>query len=766
MSGSRRTRWLVRRAAAMGPAELGLRLSRGLRDRMRRRSSPVPQEELLSLRQALGGRDVADARGMLRERLRPWNARGHPADVRETLAGLGVPVEETTREADRILEGSLPAFGHTRLDVGPEPDWHRDPASGLEWPRDVWWSRVDFRFDPDVDDPRYVWEVNRHLHLAALARAYTLTADERYAAAVWRQMSDWVRRNPPHFGINWSSALEVAIRLISWTLSLGLVGPDGASDDDVEGVLTSCSLQARHVSDNLTVYGSSRNNHLIGEAAGLLAAGVALPFLEGASTWTAKAREVLEREIPAQIADDGISLEQTFHYQVFVIEFALVAIACARAMGSEMSARFTERVGAAATALTVLADGAAAPPSVGDEDGGRAYLLDDRPERQSRAAAAAVLLAAGRKLPEDVDPADLASSVWVLGSEPVRGALEGRRAAGGGPSRAYPDGGYFVLGDGRAHGVVDCGPLGLGSIAAHGHADCLSLEVARDGDWLVVDPGTYCYHRERRWRDHFRSTRAHNTVTVDGRDQSEMLGPFLWGARAGARAVFWSAERLPAIFCGSHDGYRSSLGTLHRRTVLLLRSGVWVVVDTVEGDGDHEVCATFQLAPGLELEGSGEGLSRRFAASDGRRLAFVFSGPEGTDTEVTAGLEDPPTGWVSEGFGHRTPATALVARTEGTLPVTLATVVLAGVDADVAASAAPEGTGAMIEIRSGADVERVLAGTYRGGATVFQGLAGYAGPFGADRDVLGADVVKWGEDGRAVDFEPVRNELRPGTGLQ
>jgi hypothetical protein len=49
---------------------------------------------------------------------------------------------------------------------------------------------------------------------------------------------------------------------------------------------------------------------------------------------------------------------------------------------------------------------------------------------------------------------------------------------------------------------------------------------------VIVDPGTYCYHREPRWRNHFRSTAAHNTVVLDGADQSEMLGPFMWGRRA------------------------------------------------------------------------------------------------------------------------------------------------------------------------------------------------------------------------------------------
>ncbi len=761
MNGSRRIRWLLRRASAMGPAEIGLRASRGMRDRLRRRSEPAPQEELLTFAGAVAPGVGVDAVGLLTAASRRLLGGTERTTTLRTLARLGVPAEETVQTADRVLDGALPAFGHTTIPVADPPSWHADPSSGLEWPADVWWSDVDFRFHADVGDPRYVWEVNRHLHLGVLARAHLLTREQRYAQAAWRHMTDWVRRNPPHFGINWASPLEVAIRLISWTSALSLIGAEGAERGDVESVLTSCALQARHVSDNLTVYGSSRNNHLIGEAAGLLAAGVAFPFLDGADAWALAGRRVLSREIPAQLSADGISLEQTFHYQVFVIEFALVALACARAADLPFDDRFTERVGKAAAALDALADGAAAPPNVGDEDGGRACLLDDRTGRQARAASAAACLATRGRLPEMLDPADLAASVWLLGGDEVAAALEAPRLDSGAPTRAFPDGGYFVLGDGRAHSVVDCGPLGLGSIAAHGHADCLALEVARDGEWLVVDPGTCCYHRERRWRDHFRSTGAHNTVSVDGLDQSEMLGPFLWGARASANASFHAANDRFAVFAGSHDGYRKRLGAVHERTVLFVRPGLWLVLDVVRGAGVRLLSSSWQLAPGLEPAPGQDGPWRDFEAGDGRRLRVGCFGPDGTRVETLAGREDPIAGWVSEGFGQRAPAAVVRAHFRGELTAGLLSVISVGDDVRVDVDLVPDGTGAGIRMTSGARTARALMGTYRNGDTTFRGLVGLSPgePGDVGTATLGAGVREWRKDGRAVDFEPVPNEL-------
>jgi hypothetical protein len=724
----------------------------------------VGQAELLTFERATGGRSVAEAPTILAEEGRKLAAgRNRPA-VLGVLSDLGVSAAETVSEADAVLDGSCRAFGSARLEMGAPPRWHTDPVSGLEWPRDVWWSDVDFRFDPRIDDPRYVWEINRHLHLGTLARAFVLTGDERYARGVWFHMVDWVRRNPPHFGINWASPLEAGIRLISWTLAMGMVGPRGANPEEAAEVLTSCSLQARHVSDNLTFYGSSRNNHLIGEAAGLLAAGTALPFLDGADAWTERALRVLEREVPAQIAPDGISLEQTFHYQAFVIEFALVTLACARALGVSASTDFLARVASAADALDVLADGATAPPDVGDADGGRAYVLDDRSERQVRSAAAAASVAVRGALPARTDPADLASAVWLFGPQAVERAMDAPREEPPATSKAFRTGGYFVLGDGSAHGVVDCGPLGLRPIAAHGHADCLALEVARDGDWLLVDPGTYCYHRERSWRDHFRSTRAHNTLTIDGADQSEILGPFLWGARAEARATCWAETGRLTVFSGRHDGYVRRFGVTHSRTVALVEPGIWIIFDSVSGQGEHTAEVTWQLAGGLAPVAGPNGPWRAFDGPDGRHIELGVWGSRDTTLEVASGALDPPAGWISGGFGRRTPAPAVTATMGTGLPASVVTVVASGVavDADVEVT----DTGARVELSSGAETVRLLFGAYRQNGTDFSGTAALEGPAGAGRHAFGADVARWYESGRAVDFEPVPNALSSGAGIQ
>ena len=104
--------------------------------------------------------------------------------------------------------------------------------------------------------------------------------------------------------------------------------------------------------------------------------------------------------------------------------------------------------------------------------------------------------------------------------------------------------------------VADAAPLGFLSIAAHGHADALSFVLSLGGVPVLVDPGTYCYHSDPTWREYFRGTAAHNTVRVDGLNQSEAVGPFMWSRKALSTLETFDVAGHPQRFVASHDGYR------------------------------------------------------------------------------------------------------------------------------------------------------------------------------------------------------------------
>src|SRR5690606_21836815 len=171
-----------------------------------------------------------------------------------------------------------------------------------------------------------------------------------------------------------------------------------------------------------------------------------------------------------------------------------------------------------------------------------------------------------------------------------------RRAPREEAARVFPHGGYYVLGRDfggaeEVQAVFDAGPLGFLSIAAHGHADCLSMTLSVAGRAQLVDPGTYVYHAEPEWRDYFRGTAAHNTVRVDGVDQSRIGGQFLWLEKAEAKVDRFESTAHHDEIVASHDGYERLPDPVRheRRVRYCKRTDVFEVVDRLVCAREHVV---------------------------------------------------------------------------------------------------------------------------------------------------------------------------------
>jgi hypothetical protein len=206
----------------------------------------------------------------------------------------------------------------------------------------------------------------------------------------------------------------------------------------------------------------------------------------------------------------------------------------------------------------------------------------------------------------------------------------------------------------------DGGPHGFLSIAAHAHADALSVEVRHDGVDVLADPGTFCYHGQPEWRRYFRSTLGHNTLELDGGDQSVSGGPFLWTRHARSRVLVADASGASAggtsRWCAEHDGYQDSV---HRRLVeLAAGSRELTVFDEVRGP-HRDVRLAFHLGPAVtaELEGN---RARLTWSGDGEERSAELDLPARLNWRAHRGESEPPLGWYSAGFGRKEPATTLV----------------------------------------------------------------------------------------------------------
>jgi uncharacterized heparinase superfamily protein len=250
------------------------------------------------------------------------------------------------------------------------------------------------------------------------------------------------------------------------------------------------------------------------------------------------------------------------------------------------------------------------------------------------------------------------------------GRLLGHRVDGGARPATRPshfaDAGLTLLRSGPRDEIwcrADGGPHGFLSIAAHAHADALSLEVRHRGVDVLADPGTYCYQGAPEWRSYFRSTIAHNTVEVDGRDQSDSGGPFLWVRHAGSEieeAAVWLEK--PQRWSASHDGYLGlPVPARHRRTVELdAESASLEITDNFESATSHALRIAFHLGPTIDAVLSGARAELYWEDTDGDPVQATLELPDTFEWSSYRGSTEPILGWYSPGFGRKVPATTLI----------------------------------------------------------------------------------------------------------
>jgi hypothetical protein len=535
---------------------------------------------------------------------------------------------------------------------------------------------VPYRNEDAVGDIKQIWELSRHQYLTVLAAAYAITGNERYAERVAEHLRSWWAANPPLRGVHWISGIELGIRLLSWVwirrLLDGWPGAAGLFEDNPVAV-----NQIWHHQRWLAAFpsrGSSANNHVIAEAAGQFAAACAFGWFPSSERWRADALRSLERHLRGNTFGSGLNRELATEYHGLVLELGLAAVAEADAAGVPVPASIRLVLLRMTDALAAIVDGRLRPPRQGDADDGHGLVVDGAGTDRW-----ASLLATG-----DAVFGRLAWWPAVTGTDvrtPLLAALI-RPYAKHGAEPAVPrptsrpahfaDAGMTILRGPGGAGEIWCrcdgGPHGFLSIAAHAHADALSVEVRHDGVDVLADPGTFCYHGQPEWRQYFRSTLGHNTLQLDGSDQSVSGGPFLWTRHARSRVLAadpsGASEGGTARWSAEHDGYQRSV---HRRRVeLTAESQELRMVDEVRGDRGA-VRLAFHLGPAVTADLAGDRALLTWT-QDGEDRRAVLDLPGQLSWRAHRGETDPPLGWYSAGFGRKEPATTLVGTgfTDGT----------------------------------------------------------------------------------------------------
>jgi uncharacterized heparinase superfamily protein len=374
-----------------------------------------------------------------------------------------------------------------------------------------------------------------------LAHAAELTGDPAYRAAWERLSASHARQVAPD-----ADAAEVtARRILNWIYAAQRFGAHGH-------LAESLAAQVEHVRRNL----APERNHRTLELYALFVAGLALP---GREALAAEALELLAENLARDFRPDGVHREASTHYHAIALRSFVGARENARLNGLALPEGYDDRLARALRFLVHATRPDGTIPALSDADTG-----DYR-----------ALLELAADLIDDDDP----------------------------PGASFPDGGYHVQRSGWDHTaaflIFDCGPLGDGG---HGHYDLLSFEAHAGGRALVLDPGRGSYSEAppnlRRW---FRSTAAHSTVTVDGRDQTPYTRGRPSGPVARGALLHWDEKTLVA------EARSPVYDAVHTRSITF-EGDRWVIADVLRAERGHLYDLRFHLPPGgradIRIEGA------------------------------------------------------------------------------------------------------------------------------------------------------------------
>jgi hypothetical protein len=594
-----------------------------------------------------------------------------PLPARQELLEIVSP-EALFQEAGEICSGLVRLFGSRPIPLtleGESPHCH--------------WSKIP----PSSQDVKPSWEAGRFGWAVVLARAYYLSRDEKFARTFWQYTLAFLKANPANCGSHWSSAQEVALRLIALVFSAQIFAHSPhSSQENMQRLAQSIAEHAARIPPTLVYARAQHNNHLVSEAAGLYTAAAALPFHPQAPRWKRLGERWLNRALQAQITPDGAYIQHSTNYHRLMLQLALwVSAVQRRAFPGEPLAPLTlSRLKAASRWLWQLLDPTSGQvPNLGPNDGALILPLSSCPFKDFRPVLSA---AAKTFIPEVSFP----PGIWD--EMPVWYGLKSARPVSK-PAQS-PDGETTLQHTNTLHGEHSWAYLRSAQFSSRpGHADQLHLDLWWRGLNIAQDAGTYLYTAPHPWDNALTHTAVHNTLMIDGQEQMRRAGRFLYLDWAYAeppvveRSVDAAWQRLTA----QHDGYRH-LGITHQRMVTLSAADTWEIIDLLTGPNDgkihtarlHWLLPDWEFQPAEHNEALGFRLRLRsphgwITLSVSWPNSPALPGPQAFQWglaragQLVAGSGDvhPTWGWSSPTYAEKIPALAFYAIVNAALPIQL-----------------------------------------------------------------------------------------------
>ena len=522
------------------------------------------------------------------------------SDIKSLIKRFPQRVERLRYQADRVIGHQFDLLGSgcfIPIDedrpekYGYNPiNWFLDPVRNLEFPTDVHYKDWDlYAMRPDNADIKYPWELARCQHLPLLGQAFLVFKQAQYADEIFLQIEDFVEANPVAIGINWTCTMDVAIRALNWGVALNMIETSGLKYDEarLRNNYRHLFEHGHFIRENLEDHYEVTSNHYLSNIVGLFYLAVVFRNTDSGVRWYSFSRDVLEKEILVQVLEDGADFESSIPYHRLVTELFLGAARLAEWVQDPFDYDFLSILRRMINYHYSVLRPDGKMPIVGDCDDGRLHILANYGEWD----------------PQDglhlLGPAGFmfSESNWISSSGSIGqweaawwGYPQSANLPDGGLESVvalFPDAGVSVAKNLNGNYLLVVNSVvGTNGFGNHKHNDQLSFEYHNKGLPFFVDNGSYVYTSDFDARNRFRSSRNHNTLSIDGEEQNETISQWIFRLFPAARAPTHSKfEHSGSVmkYRGTHYGYhRFAHQATHQREFSYdLVSGVLAVTDVV-----------------------------------------------------------------------------------------------------------------------------------------------------------------------------------------
>lgn len=466
------------------------------------------------------------------------------------------------------------------------------------------WTGRAFVDGKEIHDGEWYLQFQRFTWWPALAQAYAATGDESYFRE-WRyELVRWAEdilpftKTTPRFV---SRGMETGCRCKahSHVLPYMLRSPDFDAKTMLY-FLASFFDQANHIPEGYAQAG----NHRLDELSQVFQNALRFPEFKQSEAWRKDALTLLPKMMDEAVYDDGMNKELVFSYHTMYIGLFLDAFTLLRQHGYEQYLPPTYY-----PKLLKMAE-VYAMQSFPD------FTICQFGDAWKRGDAGFVFRRQLAPFAKDIPYFDYMVSGGKKGTPPARRSV------------AYPESGFYFFRSAWAPDAVFM-PLKCGAVAEwHNQLDNGTFELFAYGRNLMTDSGCYMYgsssQEDQQWRAWFRSTKAHQTLTLDNRDSDRKPTHVLWG----------ETENLVALVVEN----QSYAGLKHRRTVLFVDNSLFLIHDEALGADAGDVRIHFQFAP---CDYALQGLTAQTRFPQGANL-LVKTFPLGRDI-----VSEQEVGWIS-----------------------------------------------------------------------------------------------------------------------